>query len=167
MFLATINSGVCFFRPQESCTLQQIIFKDCTANLEENHVENSVQVPHYHGFNAKNAKKKGSKRRAEDVDVADGSHLFKLLDDGDGNLTHSEFLGNHKLPITEKHMSFFGKVIEYQVSHFYVKDNDNTHVCRNIVERKQTLSWTFSSSGAAKKPNRFISGMMRFKGWGV
>ena len=29
----------------------------------------------------------------EDVDVADGSHLFKLLDDGDGNLTHEEQLG--------------------------------------------------------------------------
>lgn len=27
-----------------------------------------------------------------DVDVADGSHLFKLLDDGDGNLTHEEFI---------------------------------------------------------------------------
>ena len=26
----------------------------------------------------------------EDVDVNDGSHLFKLLDDGDGNLTQSE-----------------------------------------------------------------------------
>ena len=29
----------------------------------------------------------------EDVDMADGSHLFKLLDDGDGNLTHEEQLG--------------------------------------------------------------------------
>lgn len=27
-----------------------------------------------------------------DVDIADGSHLFKLLDDGDGNLTHDEFI---------------------------------------------------------------------------
>jgi len=27
-----------------------------------------------------------------DVDVNDGSHLFKLLDDGDGNLTHTEFI---------------------------------------------------------------------------
>jgi len=28
-----------------------------------------------------------------DVDVNDGSHLFKLLDDGDGNLTYDEFIG--------------------------------------------------------------------------
>eukprot|EP00438_Fugacium_kawagutii_P036738 Skav212633 [mRNA] locus=scaffold173:323209:326970:+ [translate_table: standard] len=31
----------------------------------------------------------------KDVDVADGSHLFKLLDDGDGNLTHEECLEQH------------------------------------------------------------------------
>ena len=52
-------------------------------------------MPNYHGF------------RAEDVDVNDGSHLFKLLDDGDGNLTHTEILGDHKLlVIYKKHMFF-------------------------------------------------------------
>lgn len=56
-------------------------------------------MPNYHGF------------RAEDVDVNDGSHLFKLLDDGDGNLTHTEFLGAHKLLVlyTKKNMFFFVK----------------------------------------------------------
>ena len=56
-------------------------------------------MPNYHGF------------PAEDVDVNDGSHLFKLLDDGDGNLTHTEFLGAHKLLVlyTKKTCFFFEK----------------------------------------------------------
>lgn len=34
--------------------------------------------------------------QTQDVDVNDGSHLFKLLDDGDGNLTYEEHLADRE-----------------------------------------------------------------------
>lgn len=121
-------------------------------------------LPNYHGF------------RAEDVDVNDGSHLFKLLDDGDGNLTHTEFLGDHKLLVFLKNTFLFVlNMIETKVSHVCLKNihKKTAHMYVKIFwfqisnfESYILTKWMLMVPNHNTFHTRFISGMMRFKGWG-